>query len=87
MSTAEIASLIGFCAGACTTISFLPQLRKVIRTRRTRDLSLWAYILLACGLFLWVIYGILMKAIAIILPNTVVGVMCLVIIRMKIKYG
>lgn len=87
MTAAEIASLIGFCAGICTTISFLPQIIRVVRTRKTRDLSLWAYILLACGLFLWVIYGVLVNAIAIILPNIVVGVMCLFIIWMKIRYG
>lgn len=87
LSANDIATVVGLCAGACTTLSFLPQVRKVLRTRKTRDLSLWAYILLACGLLLWVIYGVLVKAVAIILPNTIVEIMCLWIIRMKIKYG
>jgi len=54
-------TIIGLIAGACTTISFLPQVFKIYRTRETRDLSLGMYIILSVGISLWVVYGILSK--------------------------
>ena len=80
-------TLIGFLAGACTTVSFFPQIRKIYCTHRTRDLSLPTYVILGMGLFLWVVYGVAVKQIAIVIPNAVIFIMNTYIILMKIKYG
>ena len=79
--------IVGLLAGLFTTLSFIPQIAKIYRTQRTRDLSLSTYVLLSVGLFLWVIYGVVLRQIAIVLPNTVVLVMALYIIILKIKNG
>ncbi len=84
--TIDPLTIIGLMAGTCTTISFFPQMRKIYLTRRTRDLSLPSYLILSLGLFLWIIYGVLAKAIAIILPNTIIFIMSLYIVAMKIRY-
>ncbi len=83
----DILTAIGLMAGACTTISFLPQMWRIHRTKQTRDLSLWAYVLLAIGLMLWVIYGVMDRAVAIVLPNILVWAMSLYIITMKLRHG
>ena len=49
---------IGAGAAFCTTISYIPQLRKTWETGETGDLSLRMLLLLACGLSLWVFYGL-----------------------------
>ena len=79
--------IVGLLAGLFTTLSFIPQIAKIYRTQRTRDLSLSTYVLLAIGLFLWVIYGVVLRQIAIVLPNSVVLIMALYIIVLKIKNG
>jgi MtN3 and saliva related transmembrane protein len=79
--------IIGLLAGLCTTLSFIPQIVKIYRTRRTKDLSLSTYVLLSVGLFLWVVYGVVLNQIAIVLPNIIVLGMALYIIVLKIKNG
>jgi MtN3 and saliva related transmembrane protein len=52
-------TLIGAAAAFCTTVSYIPQLRKCWKTGETGDLSLKMLLLLASGLGLWLLYGYL----------------------------
>lgn len=79
--------LLGFIAATLTTISFIPQLMKIIKTKETKDISLLMYIVLALGILLWLIYGFLIFAFPVIIANGVVLILALVIIVLKIKYG
>jgi len=79
--------IIGLIAGILCTISFLPQVIKAFKTRHTRDLSLATFLIFSLGVFLWLIYGILIKQIPIILANAAIFVLTLLILTMKIKYG
>ena len=78
-------TVIGIIAGICTTVSFVPQIIKILKTGNTRDISLYMYIILTFGISLWVIYGILVRDIPIILANSVVFVLCLFILMVKFK--
>ncbi len=80
-------TVIGLVAAACTTIAFFPQILQVYRTKQTRDLSLPTFILLTAGIFLWLIYGILLESLPIILANSITLIGCFYIVIMKIKYG
>jgi MtN3 and saliva related transmembrane protein len=62
-------SLIGAAAAFCTTASYVPQLKKVWTTGETRDLSLKMLPILAAGLALWIIYGLLRGDAAVIAAN------------------
>ena len=62
---------IGAAAAFCTTISYIPQLRKTWETGETGDLSLRMLLLLACGLSLWVFYGLIRGDFVIIGANAV----------------
>jgi MtN3 and saliva related transmembrane protein len=60
---------LGLIAGLLTTVCWVPQLARSLRTRSTDDLS-WAYLaVLATGLALWLTYGILLADPAIIGSN------------------
>ncbi len=48
---------LGYFAGLLTVSSFLPQVIRTWRTRRTRDLSLGMFALLSTASSLWIIYG------------------------------
>jgi MtN3 and saliva related transmembrane protein len=84
MST--FATVIGIAAAVCTTAANLPQLKKAWTTGETDDISLKMLLLLACGLVLWVVYGVLQKDIVIILANGIslallVGLVCLKLLQ------
>ena len=60
---------LGLIAGLFTTVCWVPQLARSLRTRSTDDLS-WIYLaVLATGLALWLTYGILRTDPAIIASN------------------
>ena len=82
-----ISLTIGILAGFLCTISFIPQIVRIFRTRHTRDLSLMTFSILSLGVFLWLIYGILTKDLPVILANSVILVLCSLIVVMKIKCG
>ena len=79
--------VIGLIAGACTTVSLLPQVIKTIRIKETKDISLSMYIILSIGLFLWIFYGALINALPIILANTFSLILAVIILILKMKYG
>ena len=75
--------LIGILAGICTTISFIPQILQIWRTRSASSISFPMYVIFSIGVSLWVIYGILIHATAIILANSVTLMLSISILVMK----
>jgi len=80
-------SIIGLIAGTLTTISFLPQIIKIIVTKHVRDISLSMYIVFTTGIVIWLVYGILLGELPLILANCIGFIFCSFIIFMKFKYG
>lgn len=78
---------IGLLAGILCTISFLPQVTKIFRTKRVEDLSLITFLMFTVGVFLWLVYGILIKQLPVILTNAAIFILSLLIVVMKIKYS
>jgi MtN3 and saliva related transmembrane protein len=79
-------TILGYLAGAMTTLAFLPQLIKVIRSRSTRDISLAMFIVICTGIFFWLVYGILINSLPIILANAVTLVIAGTILILKFRY-
>lgn len=79
--------IIGFAAAAGTTIAFIPQALKTMRSKQTKDLSLPMYIILNTGILLWLIYGLLQTDWPIIIANTVTLLLTLSILVVKIRNG
>ncbi len=77
---------IGFVAAFCTTFAFLPQAIKVWKTKSTKDISLFMFIIFTFGVFSWLIYGISISDKPIILANSITLVLSLFILIYKIKY-
>ena len=78
--------LIGLGAAFCTTISFIPQLKKTLRDKQTKDISLGMYIVFVIGVILWLAYGIILTDWPIILANLFTLIFSGTILVMKIKY-
>ena len=67
----SLVTVIGLAAAFCTTVSYIPQLKKVWQTGKTEDISLKMFLILGAGIALWVVYGILKSDTVIILANAV----------------
>lgn len=78
--------LLGFAAGTLTTLSFIPQVHKAWRTRSCTDLSLGMLLAFGTGVFLWLLYGLVLWAAPIIAANAVTLALILVLLMMKMKY-
>lgn len=82
----NVINFIGLAAAVCTTISFLPQIVRIQRTKHAGDLSLPMYVIFSFGVFLWLCYGVLIRSLPVILANLTALLLCLYIVLMKIKY-
>ena len=82
----HLTALLGFIAGALTTISFVPQVVHAFRSKRCDDLS-WAMLLtFSAGVVLWLIYGVRLWAMPVIVANAVTLALLLTIMVLKMRY-
>ena len=79
--------ILGFVAAVMTTICWLPQALRTIRTKDTKSLSLLTQSVFTLGVGLWLIYGILVGNAPIIFANSVTFVLVALILALKLRYG
>ena len=78
--------ILGMLAGTITSITFLPQVVKVWKTKSAKDLSMLMLLLLMAGVSLWLVYGLVIADAAIIYTNSMVLLMTLILLYFKLKY-
>lgn len=78
--------LVGYIAGALTTLSFIPQVVRAWKLKETRDLSLAMLLLFALGVLLWTLFGIWTGSMPIIAANVITLGLILILLAMKISY-
>lgn len=81
----EWTPILGNLAAFLTTMSFLPQAVKTIRSKNTRQLSLPMYVMFVSGVALWLFYGIMKNQLPIILGNAVTLVFAGIILAYKLR--
>ena|SRR5579883_2570263 len=77
---------IGYVAGTLTTLSFVPQVVKVARSKCADDLSLGMLIAFFVGVVLWLIYGAIIWSWPVILSNFVTMILVGAVLFLKLKY-
>jgi len=77
---------LGLLAGFLTTLSFLPQVVKSLKTKHMDDFNIWFLILMIVGLSLWTVYGFMIKQLPIIIANLATISLNLMLLGLKIKY-
>lgn len=87
MTTAMLIEVLAFCAGMCTTISFLPQVIKTWKDRDTRAISLGMYIIFCSGIALWFSVGFLLQSPSMMLWNGISFLLAFSILSMKVFYS
>jgi MtN3 and saliva related transmembrane protein len=77
---------VGYAAGVCTTLAFLPQAVRVLRTRSVEDISLAMYIVYIAGVAMWLAYGLVLNAGPIVIANAVSLLLAGSILVMKLRF-
>lgn len=75
-------SYIGTVAAVCTTAAFIPQILK-IRRQGGRDLSYPMLLLYLTGIVLWLIYGLMIHAAAVIWANAATALLVALAVVLK----
>ena len=77
---------IGIFAGILTTISFIPQVIKVWKSKSTKDLSAWWLLIFCVGVSSWLVYGFLIIDLPIIIANAATIFLLFFIVIAKIIF-
>lgn len=77
-------TIMGFAAAVLTTSSFVPQAIKTIRTKDTRSISFFMYLLFSAGTLLWLLFGIFSDNLPIIIANAITLIFAVIILSYKI---
>ena len=77
---------LGLIAGTLTSIASIPQLVKTLRSKHARDISVWQPLLLAIGIALWLVYGVLIHDLPLVLANIVPLICNIMLTILKLRY-
>ena len=81
-----ISKYIGYFAAFCTTIAFLPHAIKAWKTKSTKDISLYMFLLLVVGILSWLVYGILISSLPLVIANLAGLFLAISILIAKLKF-
>ncbi len=79
----DAATWVGYVAGTMTVIAFVPQVVKTWRSRSAADVSLAMYLIFAFGVFLWVVYGLVIHSTPVVAANVATLVLACTMIVFK----
>ncbi|MFN2637269.1 MAG: SemiSWEET family sugar transporter [Gemmatimonadaceae bacterium] len=77
---------LGYLAGFLTVLSFLPQVIRTWRTKRTGDLSMGMFAIIITASVLWIVYGAIATDWPIILTNTGMIALNGALVTAKVRY-
>ena len=83
----SLLEILGLVAGTITSITFLPQVIQIWKTKSAKDLSLGMLALLIFGVSVWLMYGIIARDIAIIYTNSMVLLMSFIMLFFKLRFS
>jgi len=79
-----IGEFLGYLAGICTAIVFLPQSIETVKTKNVQGLSVLTYIIYSVGMISWILYGVYLHSVQMMLFNSISLVFALIILWMII---
>ena len=77
----------GYFAAILTTLAFLPQLIKTLRTKKAEDVSLLTLIMFLTGVLSWIFYGYKISSTPILVANVITFILNLLILIFKINFS
>ena len=77
----------GYFAAILTTLAFLPQLIKTLKTQKADDVSLITLIMFLTGVLSWVVYGYKISSLPILIANIITFILNFLILIFKIIFA
>lgn len=77
---------LGYVAATLTTLAFVPQAIKIIRSRDTRGISLAMYAVFTVGVAFWFAYGLVRESWPMIVSNLITFALAATILALKLRY-
>ncbi len=77
----------GYFAAILTTLAFVPQLIKTLKTKKADDVSLTTLIMFLTGVAAWIIYGIQISSKPILIANLITFLLNFLILVFKLIYS
>ena len=77
----------GYFAAILTTLAFLPQLIKTLKTQKAEDVSLITLIMFLTGVLSWVVYGYKISSVPILIANIITFILNFLILIFKIIFA
>lgn len=78
--------VLGFIAGIFTSVAFIPQVYKAYSSKKVNDLAWGLAVMYWVGIFLWLLYGMLLKDVTLVFANSVSLILSTLLIIAKIIY-
>ena len=75
-----LGEILGYVAGICTAIVFLPQSIHTVKTRNVEGLSVQTYIIYSIGMISWILYGVYLHSVQMMIFNSISLVFALLIL-------
>jgi MtN3 and saliva related transmembrane protein len=76
---------LGTAAAVLTSIAFIPQVLKILKTRNTSGISLIMYALFVSGVACWLGWGLMVNQKPVIIANAVTLVLSASVLLLKIR--
>lgn len=78
--------LIGVLAGILSCLTFIPQIRKTLKSKSVNDISFCTYLIVLISELGWMFYGIIIGSFSIILATFIACMSAVYILYLKLKY-
>ena len=78
---------VGLVAATLTTFAYVPQIRRILKTRSAHDISWWMFGIMTVGATLWLVWGLATNAVPVIAANVVTLALLALILILKWRYG
>lgn len=75
-----LGEILGYVAGICTAIVFLPQSIQTVKTKNVEGLSVQTYIIYTIGMISWILYGVYLHSVQMMIFNSISLVFALLIL-------
>jgi MtN3 and saliva related transmembrane protein len=78
-------SLIGYLAAFLTTVAFVPQTYRALKSKDLSSISLNMYLLFTLGVIFWIYYGYVNESWPVVIANVITLILSSIILYLKVK--
>ena len=87
MEKMDAAEWIGHTASVLSSLTFVPQVYHIWKTKSVRDLNLYMILIVFVSTIIWVVYGAMKGLLPVMICNSFICLLSAIMIYFKIKFA